>query len=67
MGFSVENNTPDRKADAVDESPPSEQETVLENKEIEDALEPRNHRSRRKNSVLQNVGVMRKSLLLLLK
>ncbi|XP_062191182.1 uncharacterized protein LOC133894977 [Phragmites australis] len=38
---SVENKTPDRKADSIDEPPPSKQETISENKEIEDTLEPR--------------------------
>ncbi|GJN39878.1 hypothetical protein PR202_gb29028 [Eleusine coracana subsp. coracana] len=37
----VENNTSDRKADAEDESPPSKLENVSENKEAEDAAEPR--------------------------
>ncbi|GJN12655.1 hypothetical protein PR202_ga30950 [Eleusine coracana subsp. coracana] len=37
----VENNSPDRKADAEDDSPPSKMENVSENKETEDAAEPR--------------------------
>ncbi|RLN03981.1 bromodomain-containing factor 2 [Panicum miliaceum] len=38
---SVGNNTPDRKADSVDEPPPSKQEAVSENKEIKETMELR--------------------------
>ncbi|KAK8450336.1 hypothetical protein SEVIR_6G008500v4 [Setaria viridis] len=38
---SIGNNTPDRKADPVDEPPPSKQEAVSENKGTEETVEPR--------------------------
>ena len=36
---SVENSTPDRKADSADEPAPSKQEALLESKKMEDAVE----------------------------